>query len=112
MRKLFALLFLAFSLSASAQVPASASSERILIDKVNGYTLDGAGKLQRFEAMLIADGKVVATGTHAELSKQADGATVIDGQGRSLLPGLIDAHGHVMELGYALMRADLTGATS
>ena len=84
----------------------------LLVDPVNGYTLDSAGKLRRFEALLIDDGKVVATGSHAELSKRANDATVIDGMGRTLLPGLIDAHGHVMGLGAMTLQADLTGTTS
>jgi predicted amidohydrolase YtcJ len=44
--------------------------------------------------------------------KRADGARVVDGKGRTLLPGLIDAHGHVMGLGTMKMQADLTVATT
>ena len=84
----------------------------LLIDNVNGYTLDSAGKLQRFEALLIDAGKVVATGKHAELAKRAGDARVVDGKGRTALPGLIDAHGHVMGLGIMSLQADLTGTTS
>ncbi len=84
----------------------------LLIDNVNGYTLDSAGKLQRFEALLIDAGKVVATGKHAELAKRAGDARVVDGKGRTALPGLIDAHGHVMGLGIMSLQADLTATTS
>ena len=84
----------------------------LLIDNVNGYTLDTAGKLQRFEALLVEDGKVLATGTHADMVKRAGDAKVIDGKGRSLLPGLSDAHGHVMGLGVMSLQADLVGTTS
>ena len=35
----------------------------------------------------------------------------IDGAG-GLLPGLIDAHGHVMGLGFGALQLDLTGTTS
>ena len=34
----------------------------------------------------------------------------IDASGKAVIPGLIDAHGHLMGLGYALMRVDLVGA--
>ncbi len=91
---------------------APAGAARLFIQHVNGYTLDARGELQRFEAMLIDDGKVVATGTQAALAERAGKARVLDGQGRTLLPGLIDAHGHVMGLGMALRRADLAGTTS
>ncbi|MEO7916857.1 MAG: amidohydrolase family protein [Dokdonella sp.] len=95
----------------------SACAAPTMIDHVNGYTLDSAGKVQRFEAMLIDDGKVVATGSSADLAsgnmkERAKNANVIDGKGRTLLPGLIDSHGHVMGLGAMKLQADLVGTTS
>ncbi|WP_108471305.1 amidohydrolase [Rhodanobacter thiooxydans] len=84
----------------------------LLVDNVNGYTLDSHGKLQHFQALLVDQGKVVATGSHAELANRAGDARVIDGHGRTLLPGLIDAHGHVLDLGYARNSVDLTGTQS
>ena len=55
---------------------ATVAAGELLVDHVDGYTLDGAGKLRRFEAMLVADGKVVATGSHAELVRKAGKAEV------------------------------------
>jgi predicted amidohydrolase YtcJ len=94
-----------------ALAPATQAAD-LLVDHVKGYTLDSHGRLQHFDALLVDRGKVVATGNGAELAKRAGSARVIDGHGRTLLPGLIDAHGHVLELGYALNRANLTGTTS
>ena len=101
------------ALFASASVCAAPT----LIDHVNGYTLDSAGALQRFEALLIDDGKVVATGSSADFAKGgrqalAKGAAVVDGKGRTMLPGLIDAHGHVLGLGEKKLQADVTGTAS
>ncbi|MEO6800793.1 MAG: amidohydrolase [Rhodanobacter sp.] len=84
----------------------------LLVTHVNGYTLDRHGKLQQFQALLIDQGKVVATGSDAELAARANGAKVLDGHGRTLLPGLIDAHGHVLDLGYARNSVDLAGTRS
>jgi predicted amidohydrolase YtcJ len=81
----------------------------LLVTHVNGYTLDSHGKLQQFQALLVDQGKVVATGSAVELAALAGDAKVIDGHGHTLLPGLIDAHGHVLELGYARNSVDLTG---
>ncbi len=89
-----------------AMLPAFA--EKLHVDHVNGYTLDAEGELQRFAAMLVEDGRVVATGTREDIGKRADGARHIDGKGRTLLPGLIDAHAHVMGLGTMKMQADLS----
>jgi predicted amidohydrolase YtcJ len=84
----------------------------LYVHNVAGYTLDSHGKLQQFNAMLVDDGKVVATGSDQVLAKRAGDATAVDGHGRTLLPGLIDAHGHVLDLGYARNQADLTGTRS
>lgn len=90
----------------------AASAADLLVSNVNGYTLDSHGKLQHFQALLVDQGKVVATGSDAELAARAGGAKVMDGHGRTLLPGLIDAHGHVLDLGYARTSVDLTGTRS
>jgi len=84
----------------------------LFVRNVNGYTLGGDGALHRFDAMLVDHGKVVATGSANALAAKAQGARVADGGGRTLLPGLIDAHGHVMELGFNQAQADLTGTPS
>lgn len=103
------LLHLTLLIAALASSPPTRAAET-LINNVNGYTLDGTGKLQRFEALLIGDGRVLAVGSGKDLTIRANGARVIDGKGRTLLPGLIDAHGHVMNLGSNLMQANLVGA--
>ena len=96
---------------ASFAAPSALAAE-LFVRNVNGYTLSGEGKLQRFDALLVDHGKVVATGAAAQLVARVGSARVVDGGGRTLLPGLIDAHGHVMELGFARGRADLTGTPS
>lgn len=57
-------------------------------------TLDVAGTVA--EALLISDGAVVAVGTSREVTERAGaGAEVVDLDGRTALPGLIDAHAHL-----------------
>jgi predicted amidohydrolase YtcJ len=47
------------------------------------------------EAVAIADGKILATGKNDEILRQRDPATnVIDGRGRTVIPGLNDSHMH------------------
>ena len=104
LRLLLAVLILFFPLQTFAAP--------VLIANVNGYTLDSEGIVQRFEAMLIDAGRVRATGRHEVLRAQAPNAALLDGQGRTLLPGLIDAHGHVMGLGWSLHSVDLAATRS
>jgi hypothetical protein len=95
-----------------AVVATTASPADLLVHNVSGYTLTQSGKLRQFEALLVRDGKVVATGLQKELSKKAPDATRLDGQGKFLLPGLTDAHGHIMNLGYSRTQIDLVGTRS
>ncbi len=68
--------------------------------------------MERFGALLFEDGKVIATGDAAVLRSHHGDSHIIDGHGRTLLPGLIDAHGHVLDLGLQRVRIDLTGSAS
>ena len=90
---------------------ASPAFADILIQNANGIQVGANGKLQRFESLLIGnDGKVVQTFTKVE--NPAHNGPRIDAGGRTLLPGLIDAHGHVMALGMGAIQLDLTGTAS
>jgi len=57
-------------------------------------------------------GRIVAVGASEQLRSQWPGAEATDLAGRTVVPGLIDAHGHVMGLGFAMLNADLAGASS
>lgn len=83
----------------------------LYIHNVNGYTLQG-DSLVRFNALAVNGGKVVAIGDSSELSDAHTYAETFDGQGKTLLPGLIDAHGHVMGLGYRAVQVNLEGTRS
>ena len=103
-------------------VPALASG---VIDNVNGIALDASGKVVRFRALLIDDeGKVekLLPGRYEDpprKKKLKKGESwpkgpdfKLDGAGKTLIPGLIDAHGHVMEMGLAFITLDLSGTGS
>jgi len=60
------------------------------------------------EAVAVKDGKILAVGTKDELLKSKGDATeLIDLQGRTMLPGFVDAHGHVMGGGLQALSANL-----
>ncbi len=83
-----------------------------LVENVNGITLDKDGNVIRFNAVLISrDGKVTELLTKKDkLPKQLDFRH--DGRGATMLPGLIDAHGHVMGLGFQQLTLDLSATNS
>lgn len=78
------------------------SAQALLVHNARGLTLDEKGRVIRFDAMSVgADGRVQAIGKLAQLQARAGDAQRIDAGGRVLIPGLIDAHGHVLALGAA-----------
>ena len=96
----------------AALLAASPASADTLVDHSNGVQVGADGKLQHFTGVLIGDDGRVKRVLHGEKLKLRAGTTVIDAGGRTMLPGLIDAHGHVMGLGFAALQLDLTGTTS
>jgi predicted amidohydrolase YtcJ len=100
------------SLLALAALGASAHADTV-IDNANGYTLNAKGELVQFASMAFDDkGRIIAVGTPAEVAARARDAKHVDMHGRTVLPGLIDAHGHVFSLGAVLTQLDLSATTS
>ncbi len=89
--------------------PAAADT---LVENVNGYTLREDGRLQRFNGLWIGD-----DGRVRQLLQRGDRRPertrfLLNGRGRTLIPGLIDAHGHVMGLGLGALQLDLSDTNS
>lgn len=103
-----------FRLAASAlalmlAVPALADG---LVDNVRGVALDAGGRVQRFQAILVTpDGKVSKLLQKGDKPpKKLDWKT--DLKGAVVMPGFVDAHGHVMELGFRGLALDLSDTRS
>jgi predicted amidohydrolase YtcJ len=100
-------------LAAAVLAAASAANAGTMIDNANGYTLNAQGRLVQFKALAFDDsGRLVAVGSAREVAARAKGFKRIDVQGKTVLPGLIDAHGHVFGLGEVATSADLYSPAS
>lgn len=97
------------ALAAMAAVHAHAAPT--LVESVQGYTLQN-DKIASFSGLVFDHGKVLETGDAAALRAKYPDAKRIDGQGKTLLPGLIDAHGHVFRLGFKTTEISLSGTKS
>jgi predicted amidohydrolase YtcJ len=87
--KLFVVVFVLLTSAARAQ-----TADTIL---VNGkiVTVDAQSSIR--EALAIRDGKIAALGSSADMRKLAGPQTrVVDLQGRTVIPGLIDSHLHAI----------------
>lgn len=80
---------------------------------VNGniITVDDNFSIQ--SAVAIRDKKIIAVGSDQEINDYISSNTeVIDLDGKTVLPGLIDVHGHIHTYGRLLQNLDLNGTTS
>ncbi|MBB5716003.1 amidohydrolase [Sphingomonas aerophila] len=79
-----------------------------LVDNVTGLTLNEKGEVVRFTGLLVTpEGKVARLMKAGE--KRPDKLDWrADMKGRVLMPGMIDAHGHVTELGFRSIELDLS----
>ncbi|MDO9521247.1 MAG: amidohydrolase family protein [Pseudohongiella sp.] len=83
-----------------------------LIINVNGYTMNSNRELVKFSALQFTGDTIDQVFTAADPLPVDDELAVIDGEGKTLLPGLIDAHGHILNYGLSLLRVDMTGTRS
>ena len=88
MKQLLALCILCNCLIACSQK----QSVDLLVYNATIYTVDSA--FSTTQAMVIKDGKIVATGTSDELNKAYDPKEKLDAGGKFIYPGFIDAHAH------------------
>jgi hypothetical protein len=106
--KLFKLLFFCFSLFFLACK--SKTEVDYIIYNANIYTVDASFSKQ--EAMAIKDGKIVATGTSKSIFDLYEATLKTDLNGKTILPGLYDAHTHFYYYALGLKEVDLVGTRS
>jgi predicted amidohydrolase YtcJ len=96
----------------AAPATVTPSSGETLIDNVDGITLDEHGAVQHFTGLVFdRDGRITQVLARGDKRpRQPDYA--VDEKGRIMLPGLIDAHGHVMDIGFGQLTLDLSGTKS
>ena len=75
---------------------------------INGSVLTMNDALPSAEAVAVKDGSILAVVSEAEITKMRGPTTrVVDLEGRTMLPGFVDAHGHVMAGGLQALAANL-----
>lgn len=111
--------FIAFAASAVAAATSGFSAQAATRAEVifkNGQIYPLGSIQGRVEALAIGGGHILAAGTASDVMGLADSTTrIIDLQGRTVLPGLIDPHNHTVltsiadalfiNIGYALYKA-------
>lgn len=86
-----------------------------LIDNVRGSTIGASGQVENFTGLLFDNAGTIVRVIHAGDKKpkpKKEYQYHVDGKGRVMLPGMIDAHAHVMGMGFAALSLDLSETTS
>lgn len=104
MKNLYTLLFLALFAWACKSGPEN-PADQVFINGII-YTVDEANP--KAEAVAVKDGLILAVGTSEEIQAYVSESTeVIDLQGKTMTPGLIESHAHLMGIGYNKLEIDL-----
>jgi hypothetical protein len=82
-----------------------------LVDNVQGETVAGDGRVEAFTAFRFSDDGTILAVYHKG-DKLPRAQYRVDGKGRVLLPGLIDAHLHLLQVGFAALTLDLSETKS
>ncbi|HXT14262.1 MAG TPA: amidohydrolase [Gemmatimonadaceae bacterium] len=107
---LYALI--AASANAFAQRPApTAQRADLIVTNARIYTVDDNHPF--VEAMAVREGRVTFVGSAREAMLLRDPSTrVVDAGGHTIIPGMVDAHAHLFELGEFLHNIDLRATRS
>jgi predicted amidohydrolase YtcJ len=90
---------------------ASSQSADLIVTNARIYTVDENRPV--VDAMAIRGGRVVATGPQrGVMTLRGPNTQVLDLHGRTVIPGMIDAHVHLLNLGNSLRNVDLVGTNS
>ena len=82
----------------------------LLVHHAKIYTVDSSFSVA--EAMAIRDGKIIAIGSNDDILKQYEADEEINAAGKTIFPGLIDAHCHFTGFATDMWKCDLTGTES
>ncbi|AXY78298.1 amidohydrolase [Paraflavitalea soli] len=105
MRTIYCILLLSSLIACNSKKQAD-----LIVYNATIYTVDSA--FSAAEALVVKEGKIIATGKSADLLAQYEAKDKRDAQGKFIYPGLIDAHAHFFRYGTGLQSADLVGTTS
>ena len=93
-------------------LPAGPALADTLIDNVQGISVNRDGTIDRFAGMVVTD-----DGRIAQLLDRGDKPDVpidyrVDGEGRVMVPGFVDAHAHLLGIGLGTLVLDLSDTDS
>ncbi len=107
MRKITTVIFVAIALFLMS---CNSQEADLVVYNARIYTVNEGFEV--VEAMAIEDGKILALGKSEEIKAQYPAKEMLDGQGKAIYPGFIDAHAHFFGYAQSLNNANLIEAKS
>ncbi|MBS3993589.1 MAG: amidohydrolase [Bacteroidetes bacterium] len=105
MKKSLFVLFISLLVSCSNK-----ETVDLIITNAHIYTVNE--NLETAQSFAVKDGKFISIGSTNEILSNYTSKTIIDAEGKTIVPGLIDAHCHFYGLGLQQQKVDLTGTRS
>src|SRR5262245_42255016 len=100
MSKIFGSLFLSTLVVALSQPTRNTGPADLALLNARILTVDDSFRVAG--ALAVRDGRFIAIGSNEDVRPHIGGATqVIDGRGRTVLPGIIDTHVHALDVAEA-----------
>jgi predicted amidohydrolase YtcJ len=84
-------------------------AERIF---VNGRVITMNERAAEAHAFAVDQGKIVAVGSDQEMRARFAGAEEVDLQGQTVMPGIVESHGHLLNLGLAQLELNIAGVAT
>jgi predicted amidohydrolase YtcJ len=92
----------------------SCHQKKIQVDQLfyNGIVYSVDSSFTVYEAFVVKDGKILALNSDKELFKKYEAKVITNLNGKTVVPGFIDAHCHFLGYGLGLQQVNLVGTTS
>ncbi len=75
----------------------------------NGHIVTMDGSQPEIQAFAVGNGKIVATGTNEKIRHAYSDATAIDLRRKTVMPGIVESHGHLLSLGQSFIELNVEG---
>jgi predicted amidohydrolase YtcJ len=88
------------------ETPSSLPADTIYI---NGHVVTMDTKNPEVQAFAVKQGKILSIGTSEEIASAFPEADVVDLERKTVMPGIIESHGHLLSLGQSFLELNVEG---
>jgi predicted amidohydrolase YtcJ len=102
-------LLLAFALLMIFSCKGKVTADKVFI---NGHIITMDERLPEVEAFAVGQGKIIMVGETEDVMHSYPDAEVVDLHLRTVMPGIVESHGHLLSLGQSFLELNVEGAGS